>query len=337
MPRPWRIQFPGAKYHVSSRGNGRSRIFLCDGDYLRFLDQLAAALEADEVLLHAYCLMPNHFHLQVETRRGNLSRFMQRLNTAYSMYFRFKKSRPGHCLQGRYSAKLVNGDEYLLSLGRYIHMNPVNTKRVRRLDVERQLEVLQNYQWSSYRSYAGLAPVEEMVDYRWLKLMKRTSFKRNQDAYRRYVDAFVGKTDDVLSEADRASRYAIGNEAFREQIHERLDEVRLRRAEHGDIVWPKRDLRSVDSILTAVSETFKVPCEGLRCPGRRCGPVKAVAIELCCRYSGLTQRDLSEQFGYRSESSIGKQRKAFAKHVSSDRAMLRRYHRVIRALKSAES
>ena len=97
MARPWRIRFPGAKYHVTSRGNGRARIFLCTGDYVRFLDQLAAALEADQVILYAFCLMPNHIHLEVATPRGNLPRFMQRLTTAYGMYFRYKKSRPGHC------------------------------------------------------------------------------------------------------------------------------------------------------------------------------------------------------------------------------------------------
>ena len=66
MPRPWRIQYPGAKYHVTSRGNGRARIFLCAADYLRFLDQLSAALDADGVILYAYALLPNHIHLHLE-------------------------------------------------------------------------------------------------------------------------------------------------------------------------------------------------------------------------------------------------------------------------------
>jgi len=218
MPRPWRIRYSGAKYHVTSRGNGRARIFLCKDDYLRFVDQLAAALEADEVVLHAYCLMPNHYHLQVQTPLGNLPRFMQRLNTAYSMYFRYKKSRPGHCFQGRYKAKLVEGDEYLLRLGSYIHLNPVRTRQASQLDEKLRLEALRSYRWSSYRSYAGLAEPEDMVDYRWLGLMQRRTERGNRNAYARYVESFIGQIDEVLEAADRAGQYAIGDEKFREKM-----------------------------------------------------------------------------------------------------------------------
>jgi REP element-mobilizing transposase RayT len=92
MPRKWRIRFVGARYHVTSRGNGRETIFYSDQDRERFLEQLDAALAADGVMLYAYCLMPNHYHLLVETPLGNIQRFMHRLNTAYSMYFRYKVS-----------------------------------------------------------------------------------------------------------------------------------------------------------------------------------------------------------------------------------------------------
>lgn len=110
---------------------------LCNADYLRFLDQLSAALEANGVMLYSYVLLSNHIHLQLKTPRGNLPRFMQRLTTACSMYFRYKKSRPGHCFQGRYGAKLVEGDDYLFRLTRYIHLNPV--KAVRRCACPRKL------------------------------------------------------------------------------------------------------------------------------------------------------------------------------------------------------
>lgn len=121
MPRPWRIRYAGAKYHATSRGNGRQEIFLEPDDYARFLIQLESALEKDQVILYAYCLMPNHYHLFLETPLGNIQKFMQRLNTAYSMYFRYKHQRPGHCLQGRYGAKLVGGDEYVANLTSVIH------------------------------------------------------------------------------------------------------------------------------------------------------------------------------------------------------------------------
>ena len=83
--------------------------------------------------------MPNHIHLEVETPRGNLPRFMQRLTTAYGMYFRYKKRRPGHCFQGRYGAKLVDGDDYLLRLTRYIHLNPVRTQAMKGVPLEQSI------------------------------------------------------------------------------------------------------------------------------------------------------------------------------------------------------
>lgn len=136
MPRPWRIRYSGAKYHVTARGNARQRIFFGPADYLRFLDQLTSALEKDGVILYAYVLMPNHYHLFCETPLGNIQKFEQRLNTAYAMYFRYRHSQPGHCLQGRYGAKLVGGDDYIARLTRYVHLNasaygnePVRTDR----------------------------------------------------------------------------------------------------------------------------------------------------------------------------------------------------------------
>ena len=151
MPRPWRLRYVDAKYHLTVRGNGRERVFHEPGDYARFLRQLDEALEEDDVILYAYVLMPNHYHLFVETPKGNVQRFMQRLNTAYAMYHRYKHRRPGHCFQGRYGAKLVAGDAYVLGLTRYIHLNPVKGQRLAAVPVEQKREMLNEFPYSSYR------------------------------------------------------------------------------------------------------------------------------------------------------------------------------------------
>ena len=103
MPRPPRLEIAGALYHLMSRGNGRKRVFF-DDDCLRFLRQLRDNLTTYDVVLYGYVLMDNHFHLLAKTNRANLSRFMQRLNTSYALYFRYKHHSPGHVLQGRYRA-----------------------------------------------------------------------------------------------------------------------------------------------------------------------------------------------------------------------------------------
>jgi REP element-mobilizing transposase RayT len=153
---------------VTSRGNGREKIFYSDDDRERFLEQLDAALVEDGVILYAYCLMPNHYHLLVETPRANIDVFMKRLNTSYAMYFRYKNARPGHCFETRYKAKLAGGDEYLVRLTRYIHLNPVKVKAMERATPEEKERRLNTYRWSSYAGYAGLAGEEARINYRWL-------------------------------------------------------------------------------------------------------------------------------------------------------------------------
>ena len=303
---------------MTSRGNGRETIFYSDQDRERFLEQLDAALAADGVMLYAYCLMPNHYHLLVETPLGNIQRFMHRLNTAYSMYFRYKNARPGHCFETRYHGKLAGGDDYLLRLTRYIHLNPVKVKRMAKAGVvEKRLE-LERFRWSSYRGYAGLGPEEERVNYRWLGLMGRRTRSGEQQAYKRYVDGFLGAVDGKLKEAMGASGYAIGDEEFREEMEDGLKGARLRKGCEGDIMWPKGKPVEVGRVEREVADAFGVKVEDLHYHGHRLGEVKAVAVELCCQLTGKTQRELAEYFGYRSDSSIGKQRKRLASATRVD-------------------
>jgi REP element-mobilizing transposase RayT len=133
MPRPPRIDFPDAVYHVTSRGNGRADIFHSDEDRQRFLAQLGHHLHHCAVDLYAFVLMDNHFHALVRTPRANLSRFMQRLLSSYALYARYKHHRPGHLFQGRFKAKLVEDEVYLLAVTRYIHLNPAKIAACRRL------------------------------------------------------------------------------------------------------------------------------------------------------------------------------------------------------------
>ena len=110
MARPLRIEYPGAFYHVTSRGNERKDIFKSNADREMFLSYLASAQEKYEAVVHAYCLMSNHYHLMIETPQGNLSQIMKYINSAYTNFFNIKRKRTGHLLQGRYKAILVEAD-----------------------------------------------------------------------------------------------------------------------------------------------------------------------------------------------------------------------------------
>lgn len=144
MSRPLRIEYPGAFYHVTARGNERKDIFADDRDQERFLFYVNAAFERYKARIHAYCLMSNHYHLLIETPVGNLAQTMRHINGLYTTYFNVKRNRNGHLFQGRYKAILVEKDEYAGELSRYIHLNPVRAKIVERPE---------DYEWSSYRSY----------------------------------------------------------------------------------------------------------------------------------------------------------------------------------------
>ena len=147
MARPLRLEFPGALYHVTSRGNQRGNIFDDNDDRRQFLLVLQEVCHRYNWICHAYCLMSNHYHLLIETPDGNLSQGMRQLNGVYTQYFNRRHGRVGHVFQGRYKGILVDKNSYLLELARYIVLNPVRAGLVRSA---------REWPWSSYRATAGL-------------------------------------------------------------------------------------------------------------------------------------------------------------------------------------
>ena len=145
MARQWRIEFPGALYHVLSRGNAHQDIFLSDDDRHLFLALLEELSERFSVEVYAYVLMGNHYHLLLKTLDANLSKAMQWFGTSYTRKFNLKNHSNGHLFQGRFKSIIVENDAYLLRLSCYVHRNPLRTNIVERLA---------DYQWSSYRFYA---------------------------------------------------------------------------------------------------------------------------------------------------------------------------------------
>ena len=149
MARPLRLEHPGALYHVTSRGNAKGDIYLDESDRRIFLRLLAATVTRQRWVLHAFCLMGNHYHLLFETPHPNLSRGMHQLNGVYSQCFNRRHERVGHVFQGRFTAILVEREAYLLELARYLPLNPVRAGFIGSPD---------KWPWSSYRATAGLEP-----------------------------------------------------------------------------------------------------------------------------------------------------------------------------------
>lgn len=154
MSRPLRIEYPGAWYHVLNRGRRSEKIFLNKKDYQTLIDLLIEACELWKVNISAYSLMPNHYHLLINTPEGNLSRFMRHINGVYTQRFNKNNKCEGQLFKGRFKSILVNGDSYLLQLLRYIHRNPLRAKLVKNMD---------DFQWSSHQGY-----VTKSKDWEWL-------------------------------------------------------------------------------------------------------------------------------------------------------------------------
>ena len=185
MARPLRIEYPGALYHVTCRGNARGKIFLIDSDRELFLQVLTQAVERFNWRCHAYCQMTNHYHLLIETVDPTLARGMRQLNGVYTQEFNRRHSRTGHVFQGRYKAILVERDAYLLELARYVVLNPVRAKLVRRA---------QDWPWSSYRATAGFEPAPSLLTTDWILEQFGSSAKKAQATYRKFVSAGRGVT-----------------------------------------------------------------------------------------------------------------------------------------------
>jgi putative transposase len=159
MARPLRLEFSGALYHVTSRGDRREAIYEDDDDRLTFLSVLERVCDTYNWVCHAYCLMDNHYHLLIETPDSNLSKGMRQLNGMYTQTFNRMNNRVGHVFQGRYKATLVEKDSYLLELSRYIVLNPVRANMVRSA---------KDWPWSSYRSTVGSVKGLSCLNTEWI-------------------------------------------------------------------------------------------------------------------------------------------------------------------------
>ena len=187
MARPLRIMFPGAVYHVTSRGNERKAIYGDDQDRRTFLDTLHRVSDRYNWFCHPYCLMDNHYHLLVETPDGNLSLGMRQLNGVYTQWFNKRHSRVGHLFQGRFKAIVVQKDSHLLEACRYVVLNPVRAKIVKSPH---------QWIWSSYLATAGYRSAHACLTIDWILGQFASERKTGEEAYRKFVrEGFGGESN----------------------------------------------------------------------------------------------------------------------------------------------
>lgn len=210
MARPLRLEFPGALYHITARGNAQQSIYLDNADRQRFLQLLAQEVRQQHWRCYVYCLMDNHYHLVVETPEPNLSCGLRRLHGTYTQYFNRRHRRVGHLLQGRFKSLLVEKENYLQELCRYVVLNPVRARLV---------TAAQDWPWSSYGQTVGLQPISAWLDVPAVLQLFEVEWERARLSYRRFVEEGVGLASPWT---EITGQIFLGSTAFRERMEELL-------------------------------------------------------------------------------------------------------------------
>lgn len=317
MARPLRIQYENAYYYVTCRGNAGQGIFSTDADRSTFLDLLERSSDIYQTEILAYVLMSNHFHLFVKTPLGNLQEFMRHFNISYTSYYNWKHERRGHLYQGRYKSFLVDADNYLQEVSRYIHLNPVRVKLISQRTLDEKRRYLRDYPWSSYGGYLlrgrrkGFLQVEEVLSY----------FGGDTARGRRRYEAFVmeGVSGKMPNPLEKGKGHGIiGTSAFMEKIREEYIESATESRERPAV---KKILAQVEPerIIRVICEMFKVERQELLRKGYK-GVARGVLMEMLYRYGGMKQWEIGGLMGI-DYSAVSVMRKRLSELQGKDRRL----------------
>ena len=319
MPRPQRLEYNGAWYHVMNRGRGRQAIFHAREYYQAFLQTLEEAHQRFGIEVHAYCLMSNHYHLLMNTPRGNLSRCMRHINGLYTQRHNRLRNTDGPLFRGRFKAILVDQDAYLLALTRYIHRNPIEVAKP-------VVKTLSAHRWSSYPAYINKATSPS-----WLfreETYAMLNMRQRYAGYQRYVER---GTDEELSDFYAKAHLApiLGTKRFQERAVQRdlknLSERQLRRRAFAQ--------PSIEQIVRAVAEHYDVVAHEIRQSRRgERNEARWVAMHLCQTLGDHSLSVLAEAFGVSHVSGVSKQIGRLKDEMATDRALRVRVERLFAAL-----
>ena len=317
MARPLRVEYPGAFYHVINRGNAGENLFKGIRDREKFLEYLETAIERFSLKIYTYCLMTNHFHVLLETRLSNLSQAMQWVNVSYAGYFNRKYQRNGHLFQGRFKSILVDADEYLKQLSRYIHLNPVRANLVEHPD---------EYKWSSYSTITGKTKEPAWLESAWLLSQFGTKRKQAITNYKKFVEE--ANTKDLKNPAkDLSGGFILGSPDFVIWIKETFLSTRSDENEIPQL----RELKpriNIDQIVEAVCREFNCEIETILQKGRKRNVARDVAIYLVRVLSGEKGKNIGEYFGNISGAAITRRYNCLVEQIENNKRFRNRIQRL---------
>ncbi len=247
---------------------------------------------------------------------------MQRLNSSYCLYFRYKHDAPGHVLGGRYKARLIESEDYLLTATRYVHLNPVNVAKQQELSVKSRINYLEAYPWSSYPAYVNSRLRTDWLSERVLQLYGNT-LQAARRRYRTYMRAAIMKTDEASVRLMNSNAYAVGSASFVARTKELLAERVTGEPTDADVELPHLKI-TLEEIDRLVCDSYGIEIEHLRKHGLMVGTAKTMAIELAIRHSGETMRAIGQHYGGISGQAVAMTRQRFRKLDGGEWALLER-------------
>ncbi|MFQ5686810.1 MAG: transposase [Candidatus Scalindua sp.] len=302
MARPLRIEYPGAIYHVTCRGNERKEIFRNNSDRKSFLEKLVISQEIYNVKTFSYVLMNNHFHIMLKTALGNLGEFMRHFNISYTSYFNRIHKRSGHLYQGRYKSMLIDSENYLSMVSRYIHLNPVRTMAMSEKSGQERLGYLMKYKWSSFPGFINKRWMEEFVNYEPVLLDYGGVNQSGRKEYKKQI--YLDITDGLELKDKILEQYILGSERFVEWLKKNI--LKGRHDRECPTLGKLQKYRAREDIINAIEKETGSSISAIK---EERGILRQIAMDLLYRFGGLKGREIGDMFDIDySTVSVGRRR-----------------------------
>lgn len=313
MSRPLRIEYEGAWYHIMNRGADRQDVFLTQQHHEMFLEVLLQIHRRFQIEVHSYCLLPNHYHLLVKTPLANLSKAMKYLNSVYTQRFNASCNRDGALFRGRFKSIIIDSENYLLQLSRYIHLNPVKSGLV---------DKAEKYSWSSYQYFINpkLKPDFLLCDETLDRFTDR--FRRKQ--YKLFVEEGIDKEIDTFYQKIQHIPI-LGTEAFTKRISEKYlsdKKIDSEITEHKNLI--KKQLPSTADVFQGVAKYYNVTVDDIKTNKHKQTYIpRYVAIYLCVMVAQASLMEVTEFLSTLSYSAVAKTFKRFTLLLETETPIVR--------------
>ena len=315
MARPLRIEYPNAWYHIMNRGRRGEFVFMTKNDYFGFIDLLEDTTEMWNLRVAAYCLMPNHYHLLVQTPDANISRCMRHIDGVYTQRFNRRHDCDGQLFRGRFKSILIEADNYLLQLVRYIHRNPMKAGLT---------DHLETYKWSSHRAYLSSAEKWNWLYKDFLLTMLATEKGERIRCYRQFMSTDDEEIDTILGQKRWPSM--LGSEHFIKLIKEKFFAQKL----DDEVPQSKELAPDTDRIKKVVCKSYRINESDLLQSKRGVfNEPRNVAIYLTRRLRGDSLKDIAKLYKINKYSSVSSVIERIKLLIVQDKKLKKRIEKLI--------